>query len=55
MPIRFVGVTLRTVNGYTVLGPRTLPLGTYNFYFAVDKKNGAYEGTYFDKVNVTVN
>lgn len=55
VPIRFVGVTLRTVNSYKVLGPRTLPQGTYNFYFAVDQKNGTYEGTYFDKVDVTVN
>lgn len=54
-PIRFAGATLRTVNGYTVLGPRTLPAGNWVFGFAVDDKDGTYQGTYADTVEVNVN
>lgn len=54
-PIRFAGATLRTVNGYTVLGPRTLPVGDWIFGFAVDgNKNGQYDASFLDKVMVTV-
>jgi hypothetical protein len=53
-PIRFAGVGLRTVNGYKVLGPMTLPVGGYIFTFAVDEKNDSYEGTYADTVELTV-
>jgi hypothetical protein len=53
-PVRFVGATLRTVNDYTVLGPRTLPIGYYEFTFAVDHHNGTFEGTYSDTGSVTV-
>lgn len=54
-PIRFAGATLRTVNGYTVIGPRTLPAGLYAWIFAVDDKNGVLEGTYSDSCELTVN
>lgn len=54
-PIPFAGATMRTVNGYKVLGPPTLPAGTWNFAFALDYKNDKYEGTHIDLVKVTVN
>lgn len=53
-PRKFAGAALRTVNGYTVLGPRTMPAGVYDWYFAIDGKNSVYEGTYIDKATLTV-
>lgn len=55
-PIRFAGATLRTVNGYTVLGPRTLPGGDWVFVFAVDdNKDGVLDSTFQDIVEVNIN
>lgn len=54
-PLRCAGVGLRTLNNFTVLGPRTLPVGDYVFSFAVDEPNGSYEGTHLDSVEVFVN
>lgn len=53
-PIRFAGAGLRTVYGFTVLGPRTLPVGSYVFTFAIDAKDEEYKGTFIDTVDVTV-
>jgi hypothetical protein len=52
-PIRFAGAALQQVNGYKVLGPRTIPAGNYYFRFAIDEKNDEYEGTFFDEVEIT--
>jgi hypothetical protein len=41
------------LNGYSVYAG-TLPKGFYEFTFAVDEKNGNYEGTYLDTVQVTI-
>jgi hypothetical protein len=54
VPLRFAGATLRSVNNYTVLGPRTFPTGTFDWHFAVDDKNGFYEGTYIDTATLTI-
>lgn len=55
-PIRFAGATLRTVNSYTVLGPRTLPVGDYVFGFAVDcNKDNWYDAPFVDTVELHVN
>ena len=54
-PIRFLGSPLVTVNDFTVLGPRTLPAGVWVFGFAVDaNRNGQYDGSFIDTVEVTV-
>lgn len=55
VPIRFASANLRTVNGYTVIGPRTLPVGSYIWTFCTDLRNDMLEGTYIDTVEVTVN
>jgi hypothetical protein len=55
-PIRFAGATLRTVNGYTVLGPRTMPAAQWEFGFAVDDdRDGIYDASFIDTVDVSVN
>lgn len=53
--VRFGGATLRSVSGFSVLGPRTLPVGHYVFTFAVDdNKDDIYDGTFLDTVVLTV-
>jgi len=54
-PLLFAGATLRPVNGFQVLAPRTLPAGTYDWVFSVDERNGILEETFSDTVNLTVN
>lgn len=53
-PLRFLAITLRPVNDYTILSPRTLPEGTYEWTFCVDEKNGILEHTHVDKCELTV-
>ena len=40
------------VNGYTVLGPRTIPAGNWYFRFAIDELNDNFEGTWLDEVEI---
>lgn len=55
-PIRFAGAGLRTVSDYTVLGPRTLPSGTWLFSFSVDdNKDNVCDQSFVDFVEVHVN
>lgn len=50
--LRALNVGLFTVNDY-VLAQTTLPVGTWDFTFALDQLNNAYEGTYNDTIRVT--
>jgi hypothetical protein len=51
-PKRFAGAALRQVNGYRVLGPRTIPAGTWYFRFAIDELDDTFEGTWVDEVEI---
>lgn len=50
--IRFAAAGLLDVNGYTVLGPRTIPAGTWYYRFAIDELDNTWEGTYLDEVEI---
>lgn len=52
-PIRATGAALREVNNYAVY-EGTLPVGSYEFFFAIDAKDNIYEGTYIDSVDFVV-
>ena len=51
-PLRALNLGLQTVDNYT-LAQTTLPVGTWDFTFALDSSNNAYEGTFKDMIRVT--
>ncbi len=52
-PLRALNLGLLTVNGYT-LAQTTLPVGTWDFTFALDQMNNVYEGDFIDSIRVTI-
>ncbi len=51
-PLRGLNLGLLPVNDYT-LAQTTLPVGTWDFTFALDSSNNVYEGTLTDTIRVT--
>ena len=51
-PLRALNMGLLSVNNYT-LAQTTLPVGTWDFTFALDSSNNVYEGTFNDTIKVT--